>query len=118
MGTKTNSGPCPFSAGLAVGVAADLVHLRRRVACPTAAAVGFGQHSLLGVVQFFPVRGACQAERGEKQKNSEKKKSEGEVVVALKGAISALSMCREQRARSHPNCDAPVVFLSPLVWAC
>ena len=55
MVTKTNSGPCQFSTGLAVGVAADVVRLRHKVACPTAAAVGFGKLVLLCIVPIFSV---------------------------------------------------------------
>ena len=66
MGTKTNSGSCQFSAGLAVGVAADVVHLRQSVACLAAAAVSFGQHLLLGIVPIVsvPISGVPSGGRG------------------------------------------------------
>eukprot|EP00959_Pyramimonas_sp_CCMP1952_P311259 6514072-Pyramimonas_sp.AAC.1 len=41
--------------GLAVGVAAACVRVGQKAACPTAAAVGLGQHSLLGLVAILAV---------------------------------------------------------------
>eukprot|EP00959_Pyramimonas_sp_CCMP1952_P123524 2582245-Pyramimonas_sp.AAC.1 len=53
MGTMPNSSSCSVRTGLAVRAAAACVHSRQEAACPTAAAVGFGQHLVLGIV---PIR--------------------------------------------------------------
>eukprot|EP00959_Pyramimonas_sp_CCMP1952_P282541 5905555-Pyramimonas_sp.AAC.1 len=54
MGTKFNSSSRSFRTGCVVGEDAVVVHLRQEAACPSATALGFGQHLLLGIGPFFP----------------------------------------------------------------
>eukprot|EP00959_Pyramimonas_sp_CCMP1952_P126579 2647220-Pyramimonas_sp.AAC.1 len=55
MGTMPNSGSCSLRTGLAVHAAAACVHWRQDAARPTAAAVGLGQHLLLGIAPILSV---------------------------------------------------------------